>query len=250
MLAETSTWEDAVELSDIVKEYGVPLTRSERGLVSRLDSVATLSTPLGERDRQRMKDLAAARETLRQLPDRDTMQRRDRMDKAARLKERLKLLRQSIPFLSPSAVKALKAEMRQIASQLASLGGSGGSGGMPVMVDTPAVESDMSGNEAGNGPDSAPADEAHQPGDAARSELADTADDSTTEQAAKSAAAAGEERQLKEAVEELKGLFKAVLAELNRKQRSARDGKHSGVAPGLRVYAGMPVISSSLTFKV
>jgi hypothetical protein len=129
-----------MELSAIVKRSGLALSRSENRLVALLPGGASAESP--ERYEQKMKALAAARAVLEQLPDRQTIQRRSRMEKAAMLKERLKMLRQMIPLLSPSAAKSLKLEMKQIAAQLASLdAGSGGGGGSAIVTrEAPAVE--------------------------------------------------------------------------------------------------------------
>jgi hypothetical protein len=62
---------------------------------------------------------------------------------------------------------------------------------------------------------------------------------------------AAKDRQLKETVEELKNLYKAVLAAVKRKQQSGRgSGHHSGQTSHLRVYAVIPDSASSVAVKV
>jgi hypothetical protein len=60
-----------------------------------------------------------------------------------------------------------------------------------------------------------------------------------------------EDRQLKETIEELKHLYKAVLAALKRKQQSGRDsGYLSAPNSHLQVYAAISVAANSIEIKV
>lgn len=227
-----------MQLSAIVKEYDVPLTRAERDLVTQLGpGVSTLSE---EQYEKRMKALVSAREALKRLPDKKESERQRRMEKAQRLKERLKMLRQMMPFISPSAAKSLKAEMKQIAAQLASLD-AGGSTGSTIMPPTEVPTLDTQEAAAGN-------------------QVEDTRDGSNgggekyhavsvlvQENQSKSDESSGN-RQLKETVEELKALYKSVLAALKRKQ-SGR-GSTSTAPPYLRVYTTIPDTTDSFTLKI
>jgi hypothetical protein len=156
-----------------------------------------------------------------------------RMDKAAMLKERLKMLRQMIPFLSASALKSLKVEMRQIASQLASLE-AGSGGGAAAGPSAEALPSDGGAAEAADAsqPDAAPpgnegAKEGHQtPSGATLPGFKDTG---------------AEDRQMKESVAEVRNLYRSVQATLKRRQQAERNNRQlPRHAPRLRVYAGMP----------
>jgi hypothetical protein len=229
-----------MELSVIVKEYNVPLTRAESNLVGRL------SGPTSDVTEQRMKELATARDILKQLPDRQTSERNRRREKAAMLKERLKMLKQMLPFLSPSAAKSLKSEMKQIAGQIASLSGeSGGSGGTTVALDAPDAGTAKSAQGA-------------ETASTAESSQGETQDADKNQQDRDVLSGAGlsggvknnevataEERALKEAVAELTSLFKTVLEALKRKQQQADSSRSS-----LRVYAEMPEKNRTVTFKV
>lgn len=202
-----------MEMSVIVKEYNVPLTRAENNLVGHLSGAASDVTE------QRMKTLAAARDVLKQLPDRQSSERSRRMEKAAMLKERLKMLKQMLPFLSPSAAKSLKSEMKQIAGQIASLSGGsgGGSGSTTVAMDAPAAGTAKPAQGAGTERSAEPSQETDQGDGKSQQDRNAFSNVEMPGQEVKKDAA--EERALKEAVAELKALFKTVLEALKRKQR-------------------------------
>ncbi|GFE61035.1 hypothetical protein [Geobacter sp. AOG2] len=236
-----------MDLSTVAHDYNVPLTRPERDLISRLD--ANASSGSEDRYERQMKDLATARGLAKQLPDRQTSERQNKLEKAAILKERLRTLRQMIPFLSPSAAKSLKAEMQQIAAQIASLtgGSGGGSGGGSVTAETSTPESAQTGNAA------APPQEATTQTDVAAKETDGgpqeqqpaSSDGDDQRSAPTSTTHSVEDRQLKEAVEELRGLYKAVMAALKRKQQAGH-----GAGLELRVYVAMPETTGSVGVKV
>lgn len=237
-----------MELSAIIREHNLLLTRPESDLVTRLST--GISAGSEELYDQRMKSLAAARDLLKRLPDRKTMVRQSNMEKAAILKERLKMLRQMIPFMSPSAVKSLNAEMKQIASQLASLSGeSGGSGGAMPEAAAPVSKTVQSGGNAETAPDPAQPDGTEQPSGVTRVQLASLVA-AVQADGVKNRGGNAEDRQLKETVAELKSLFNAVLAAMKRKQQS---GRGSGYRPGhaqLRVYVDLPYSAGSVGVMV
>jgi hypothetical protein len=238
-----------VELSAIVKEYNLPLTRSERDLVARLP--AGMSALSGDQYEQRMKALAAARDVLKQLPDRQTTERQRRMEKAGMLKDRLKILRQTIPFLSPSAAKSLKSEMKQIASQLASLdaeSGGGSGGAMPAPAAT-AAETAESGTEAGTAQNTTQQGVADRGGDGIQQKQHVSSERVLSVPGEKSGDGNGQDRQLKESVEELKSLYRAVLAALKRKQQ-AGSGQQLPFTHHLRVYAAIPDSAATVAVNV
>lgn len=226
-----------MELSAVVKEYNLPLTRGESNLVDHLSGGAS------EQVEQRMKALAEARDVLKQLPDRRTAERRSRLEKAAMLKERLKMLKQMLPFLSPSAAKSLKSEMKQIAGQIAALGAGGGNAAVPA--DMSVAERD------GSAPDGAETVVAAKPsteddqGDSKNQDNSAASDAAVSGQGVKNDAE--EERKLREAVEELKSLFKTVLEALKRKQKSGQVLR--GDSP-LRAYVDLPDSSGSMAVNV
>jgi hypothetical protein len=228
-----------MELSTIVKEYNIPLTRSESRLVALLPSGQTAESP--ERYDQRMKALAGARDVLKQLPDKQTSERRSRMEKAAMLKERLKMLRQMIPFLSPSAAKSLKSEMKQIAAQIASLSGGGG-GSAAVAMDAPATGTAASAQSAGTVQNAGTSSDTDQ-GDSKNLQESHALPgvELSGQEVKNDPGANAEERTLKETVAELKTLFKTVLEALKRKQQVRRaSGQFPENASSLRVYVAMP----------
>lgn len=240
-----------MELSAITKEYNVPLTRSERNLVSQLPT--DLSATSDDRYTQQMKTLADARELVAQLPDKQASERQRRAEKAAILKERLKILRQMIPFLSPTAAKSLKSEMKQIAAQIASLGGGGGAGGGAAV---PTAEADAatseSGGETASKVDAVPSSDA-EPVDNEAQQKEQAASDNTLQQpGVKNADDNSQDRQLKETVEELKAMYRAVLAALKRKQQQAVQvgEQYGGHTSTLHAYTSMPESANSVEIKV
>lgn len=240
-----------MELSAITKEYDVPLTRSERKLVSQLPTDMSISSE--DRYRQQIKALADARAVVTQLPDKQASERQRRAEKAAILKERLKILRQMIPFLSPSAAKSLKSEMRQIAAQIASLsGGSGAGGGAAVPTAEADAATSESGGETAPKVDAVPSSGA-EPVDNGTQQKEQAASDNTLQQpGVKNADDNSQDRQLKETVEELKAMYRAVLAALKRKQQQAVQvgEQHGGHASPLHAYASMPESTNSVEIKV
>ena len=143
-----------MNLSAIAKESDLPMTRSESALTGAITT--SISADDEERYRLKMRQLARTRKALKQMPDKQSMQRQQQADKAQMLKQRLTILRQSIPFLSPSAARALMAEMKQIAAQLRSLniGSAGGTASVSAAVATEAPESSPSAAAAQTVPDS------------------------------------------------------------------------------------------------
>jgi hypothetical protein len=225
-----------MELSAVVKKYNLSLTRSESNLVGRL------SGGTSEQAEQRMKALAEARDVLKQLPDRQTSERRSRMEKAAMLKERLKMLRQMLPFLSPSAAKSLKSEMKQIAGQIASLSsGSGGGGSITVTTDAPATGTAESAQGAETAQDAGPSLETDQGDNKNQQERYTLSGAGLSGQEVRNDVGVNaEERALRETVTELKALFRGVLEALKRKQQAGRATRNLASASPLRVYAAMP----------
>lgn len=230
-----------MELSAVVKEYNLPLTRGESNLVDHLSGGAS------EQVEQRMKALAEARDVLKQLPDRRTAERRSRLEKAAMLKERLKMLKQMLPFLSPSAAKSLKSEMKQIAGQIASLnGGSGGAGGgEAVTMEAPAAGTAESAQGAETEQSAEPSPATDQGDGKSQQERNASSNVELPGEGVKKDAE--EERKLREAVEELKSLFKTVLEALKRKQKSGQVLR--GDSP-LRAYVELPDSSGSVAVNV
>ena len=237
-----------MELSAIVREYDVPLTRSERNLLSQLPSSATVLS--GDRYKQQMKALVDARAVIIQLPDRRTTERQHRMEKAAMLKERLKVLRQMMQFLSPSAAKALKTEMKQIAAQLASLdGGTGGSASDVMPTSESAAAEAVSETEPAVY--KAESSETDQVDVGATNEQPASPDITLQRLRLKNGYSNSEDRRLKETVEELKILYKAVLAALKRKQQAGRAGSQFGAYTlPLRAYSTMADRTSSVALDV
>ena len=238
-----------MELSAITKEYDVPLTRSERNLVSQLPTGT--SSVSEDRYKQLMKTLADDRVAVAQLPDRQMSERQRRSEKAAMLKERLKMLRQMMPFLSASAAKSLKSEMKQIAAQIASLSG-GSSAGAGSTTPTPesAVAPPESAGEAAPKVDAVPSSETAEVDDGTPQKKQAVSDNTLQRFGLKNADDNSEDRQLKEVVEELKNLYKAVLEALKRKQQAGQGGEQFAKhAPRLQPYAAMMESTSRVTVK-
>ena len=237
-----------MELSAITQEYSLPLTRPESRLVDQLSPV--ISAGSEDLYRQRIKDLASARAALDRLPDRKTVERQGRMERAALLKARLKMLRQMIPFMTPSAAKSLNSEMKQIAAQLSSLtgesGGGGGNqgGGAIHAVAVTAAQAREPASAAETAPDTAVMNVSGFDDGGTRQEEPDSSEHAVRVNGVKSGA---EEHQLKEAVEELGSLYRVVLAALKRKQRR-RSG--SGHFLHIRAYADIPDRTGGLAVNV
>lgn len=239
-----------MELSAVINKYDLPLTRAERNLVARLPaSASALSEDQYDR---RMKELQIARDVLSRLPDRQTSERRSKMEKAAMLKERLKMLRQMIPFMSSSAAKSLKSEMKQIAAQLASLEteSGGGGGGMMSAGEATASEPSNSGKQAKAGVDSSPANETDQADDSGQKVRRLSTDYALQGNGVKNADSNADVRQLKETIAELKKLFKTVLEVLKRKQAGRGSGSIQAPGTSLQAYAAIPDSSRRIVVKV
>lgn len=232
-----------MELLAIVKDYNLSLSRSEKSLVDLLPGSTS------EQTEQRTKMLAEARDVLKQLPDRQTSERRSRMEKAAMLKERLKMLKQMLPFLSPSAAKSLKSEMKQIAGQIATLsGGSGGGGGSTNVTTGISVAGTVESAQRAETTQESEVSDGIDREEGSQQESTGLSGSGETGQDVRSdAGGATEERQLKEAVAELKTLFKMVLEALKRKQKTG------GILRGdaaLRAYVNLPDSGGNIAVNV
>lgn len=222
-----------MEWSAIAKGNNLSLTRSERNLIANLDAGASALSE--EKYKARMKSLADARQTLKQMPSRKDSDRQQRLEKAAMLKERLKMLRKMIPFISASAAKSILAEMKQIAAQLAALGFGGvGTGNNMAAPEAVSTEAEESGEQSEDEQDAAESDGSNsgEKGQQAYSAVLQGL-------GLKSIGINSGDRQLKETVEELKDLYKAVLAELKRKQLAERRNRATRLPPHLQAYTGM-----------
>lgn len=224
-----------MELSAVVKEYAIPLTRAEQDLVARLDAGAS-SRPAALSDK-RMQAIADGRAAVQKLPDKRTTERQMRMDKAAMLKERLKMLRQMIPFLSAAALKSLKVEMRQIASQVASLEAGSGGGAAPG----PTAAAPPSDSGAATTTDVPQSDTAPPAGEDAKEGQRTPSGAALPGLGVYSGDTGAEDRQMKESVAEVRNLYRSVQATLKRRQQAERSNRQPPRhALRLRVYAGMP----------
>ena len=271
-----------MELSSLFKQYNVPLSKSERQLISGLNSTSTSRSD--EYYDQQIKRLADARETLKSLPDKKTSDRQSKAEKAKALKERLKMLKQMIPFMSAAAAKSLKAELKQIAAQISALKDGGGSGdpfsaGTTATAETQVAATDESASgEASTATVAAEGVESTQQTEAAsatsdeasvatvakeedNSKQQDTSvtDSSTTttrsdadkEQAAKTKAENDQDRALKDSIEELKRLLKTVQSMLQRKLQQSDDkgGQQSDLSLQLQAYLVLPENGTALNVK-
>ncbi|OGU16407.1 MAG: hypothetical protein A2076_03235 [Geobacteraceae bacterium GWC2_53_11] len=232
-----------MELTAIVKKYNLTLTRSESNLVDRLSGATS------EQSEQRMKALAEARDVLKQLPDRQSSERSRRMEKAAMLKERLKMLKQMLPFLSPTAAKSLKSEMKQIAGQIASLSGGSGGGGSSAIVtmDAPAAGTAKPAQGAETEQSAEPTPEADQGDGKSQQERNASSNVELPGQGVKKDVAIEDERKLREAVAELKSLFKTVLEALKRKQGTSQASRGGSQ---LRAYMALPDSGGTVAVNV
>lgn len=244
-----------MELSAILTDYYPQLARAEQSLVSNL--TGDVSSSAQERYEQQMKALSDARSILKQLPDRKTSDRQSKAEKATVLKERLKMLKQMLPFMSPSAVKSLKAELKQIASQLASLQEGGGNAAIAGGESIPAAPATLTGadttgtpTDAGSEAGSDSATE-QQSAAAAEGSTATTSADSYLEQANKSKAESTEARAMRETIEELKQLYRSVRSMMQRKLQQGGD-KGTPVADlptQLQAYLALPDSTAGLAIK-
>lgn len=135
-----------MQLTDLLSQYNVPLTKAERSFFSGLDT--SNSTHSGAYYEQQVKRLADTRQALQQLPDKKSSDRQSKSEKIKMLKDRLKMLKQMIPFMSASAAKSLKAELKQIAAQISSLKEGGSSSGGLFSSSATATASSGSSTDA------------------------------------------------------------------------------------------------------
>ncbi len=239
-----------MELSAIINKYDLPLTRSERNLVAALPVSASAQS--ADQYDQRMKALADAREIIKQMPDRETVERQVNMEKAGMLKERLKRLRQMIPYMSPAAAKAAMTEMKQIAAQLASLEGasSGGNGAPLPATTTTAAATPESNSAAQTAQDKVQSNETDLGNSGAQQGHQDVSGSTKQTSGVKSVGGSSEDSQLKEAITELRNLYNIVLAALKRKQAVRGGGQMQKTATYLKAYDSIPDISSRVAVKV
>ena len=165
---------------------------------------------------RQMKDLIASRDLVKQLPDRKTTERQARLEKAQMLRERLRLLKQMLAFLSPKSTKSLAAEIKQIAAQLAAVGDGGGGSSSAVDGGT-ATSEQGGGQDASSGQDAAaavPPATAGTAGDITTTPATPAVSGAIPTQAGKS-----EDRQLKDSVEEARILLRSVVQALKRKRQ-------------------------------
>lgn len=255
-----------MELTALLKQYNLPLTGNERALVNGLKSNSS-SRP-DEYYEQQLKRLADAREALKRLPDKKTSDRQKKTEKIKMLKDRLKMLKQMIPFMSPSAAKSLKAELKQIAAQIASLkddGGSGGasfSGGSDATAGSTAEASGAAGTtaeaaavateasvvtEAAETTSASSDAENAENTEAGESKETKTTDAATSyqEQANQSKAESAADRAEKEELEKLKQLYQAVKNMLERKLQRPDDPGTQAALQIQAYQAASEVLSSS-----
>ncbi|MEI6305607.1 MAG: hypothetical protein WCP33_02180 [Deltaproteobacteria bacterium] len=208
-----------MELAIIAKDINLPLTRSERAMISLIGS-GVASPASEERSQQQLKEVAVARDALKRLPEPKAQERQQRMEKVGMLKERLKILKQIIPYLSPAAAKSLRYEMKQIALQLASLDGAYGSGTASETTFTAMYEDDLPPDPSSNsdGTDDKAAD---------TQKLSPSITDAVNAENVKIQGEDKESRQLNGAVQEVKQLYRSVREALKRKLR----GEHKTLIP-------------------
>lgn len=239
-----------MELSTIAQQQELPLTRAERALLAAAST--SLSSVSGERYEEQMKALTDARELLKQLPDKKSAERQDKSEKARMLKERLRMLKQMIPFMSPAAAKSLKVELKQIASQLASLGAGspGGSGSLTTAaVAVTGTEQAAMPVESADADGEAVADEAASEGGTTPQEPTAAAPDRSN--ASGHTTENGQDRQLQETLEELKQLYRSVRNMVQRKLQQAGDRGEPApeLPPQLQAYMALPESGVGVTVK-
>ena len=256
-----------MELTALLKQYNLPLTSNERALVNGLKSNSS-SRP-DEYYEQQLKRLADAREALKRLPDKKTSDRQKKSEKIKMLKERLKMLKQMIPFMSPSAAKSLKAELKQIAAQIASLKDDGGSGGAQFSsgsdsaagstvaataaagtsaeADTAAAEASAVSEAAETTLASSDAEGVEAAEEAGASKDTETTNAATSyqEQANQSKAESAANRAEKEELEKLKQLYQAVKNMLERKLQRPDDPGTQAALQIQAYQAASEILSSS-----
>ncbi|BCS53819.1 hypothetical protein [Geobacter sp. SVR] len=248
-----------MELSRIVQQYAPALNQSERGLVSALDDAP--SSVAAERYEQQIKALADARTIIKQMPDKKSADRQNKAEKIRMLKERLKMLKQMIPFMSPAAAKSLKAELQQIAAQLSSLAadGSGGTGGTGELVTgvsgdsgTMTAVAQTGASEAADAGEGAAVEDAPAGEDAAVDDDGQQPEETAGETGnGEPARTAGGSRQMQEEMEELKRLYRSVRNMVQRKLQQAGDkgGPLPNGPPPLQAYAPLPEAGSTVRIR-
>ncbi len=221
--------------------YNASLTRAERRLLTGLTSGA--SSASDSRLERRIRELADARTAVSRLPDGKKTERQRRAEKAAMLKERLKLLKQMIPFLGPSAAKSLRTEMQQISSQIASLGSTSGTG----LIGTGGIAADVpAGADPWAEPDGESGDTTAADGASRDSSRDSISPQSVTVDAGSDAA---EEKALQDSIAELQRLHRGVKALLRRKlQLSDGESERQKSPAQIMVYLGLAESGRKLTF--
>jgi len=223
-----------MELMSLLNQYNVPLTKTERAFFKGIGSAGASRTDAYYE--QQVKRLADTREALKQLPDKKTSDRQSKVEKIKMLKDRLRMLKQMIPFMSASSAKSLRAELKQIAAQIGALkDSSGGIGGTEALTGS---NTQVSTDTASSGKAEAAAAEAtaeaaessdtEQPGtgsDAgeAKNEASSDKGSNYLEQANQSKSESAADRADKEELEKLKQLFQSVKQMLERKLQKPND---------------------------
>lgn len=218
----------------LLNQYNIPLTKAERAFFKGISSAGASRTDAYYE--QHIKRLADTREALKQLPDKKTSDRQSKADKIKILKDRLKMLKQMIPFMSASSAKSLKAELKQIAAQIGALkDSSGGSGGTEVLTVSNTQEptaTDSTGETeavaAEATAEAAESSDTEQPvtgsdADEAKGEAASDKGSNYLEQANQSKSESAADRADKEELEKLKQLFQSVKQMLERKLQKPND---------------------------
>lgn len=221
-----------MELMSLLNRYNVPLSKTERAFFKGIDRTGSSQTDAHYE--QQIKRLADAREALKQMPDKKTSDRQSKAEKIKMLKERLKMLKQMIPFMSASAAKSLKAELKQIAAQIGAL--KDGSGGLATAAGT-SIEAATATGSAGQAeaataeaaaetaPDSSNTQQPETGSETDEAKDKDSSDkgNSALERANQSKAENAADRADQEELEKLKQLFQSVKQMLERKLQKPND---------------------------
>lgn len=237
-----------MELTTVVQRNIISLTQSRQTMGTSVSAKSTTITD--ERYKQQMKALDDANAFLKQVPDKKSADRKDKTEKISMLRERLKMLKQMIPFMSPSAVKSLKSELRQIASQLSSLSNDGVGGDnidVKIPTDSNKVEDSAKTDtpeETDKAKDTVARDAKTDEQTSAREKDKDK-DSSDSDKLAK---IASENQQIQEEMEELKRLYRLVRVMVQRKLQQANDKGEPlpNGPPALKPYLPIPETGISL----
>ena len=232
-----------MQLAALLQSIGVPLNAPEAKLIGNLNQNLTKSAQ--ERYEKQLKTIADQRTLIQQMPDQKSVDRQKRAEKAKMLKERLQMLKQMIPFMSASAAKSLKAELRQIAAEISALANSGSKGELTTgntglttiatatsaateSVDSASVQAEADSPEAveasASEEDSTePQSETDQKENSNENSDAEDAKNKILEQVANNATENANNRKEKEDLEKLQQLLQSVKSLLERKlkQRNA-----------------------------